>query len=137
MEAQFGRGRHTDKIGDLEDKVANLEDKVDDLENKLNEIIQLISKIKVDVGISKVKVDVGISKVKIDVEIITISNYKKSLLVTGPTKDHKEFFKEFGLKWNGTLSGWVLSPKKEEEFITELGAKNIEFKRITETTEPI
>jgi hypothetical protein len=43
------------------------------------------------------------------------SPYKRSYLVTGNTKEHKDKLKEIGCSWNGKLAGWVLAQSKFDE----------------------
>ena len=42
-------------------------------------------------------------------EEVEFKEYKKSILVTGDTKPHKETLKKYKGRWNPTLNGWILS----------------------------
>lgn len=56
---------------------------------------------------------------------LTFSTYKKSFLITGNTKDHKNKIKEIGGSWNGSLSGWVLAQSKRDDL--EVAFPGIKF----------
>lgn len=48
---------------------------------------------------------------------LAVRSHKRSYLVFGAeTKAHKDVLKALGLKWNGTLQGWILSKTKSKEF---------------------
>lgn len=57
---------------------------------------------------------------------ITIAEYKKGVLVTGETYEHRDALREMGGKWNSSLRGWVFGRKKLDvlrAWKTGLGSK--------------
>jgi uncharacterized protein (UPF0216 family) len=61
------------------------------------------------------------------IDPIIISDYKKSIIISGPTKDYKEIFKSIGCSWNSTLKGWIYQKSNEDKLIQILKDKEIKF----------
>lgn len=62
--------------------------------------------------------------------IVEFKIYKKSVLVTGNTKPHKEFLKKYKASWNPTLKGWILNRERGRRCAKKFKKKHVDIAEV-------